>query len=197
MVGKPVICQCPKCLKATPVEIGYCHCGCGELVNKYRKRINRYLPNHHLRKRVGPPPGVDAKYDPEDEALVMSRSWYVNSNGYLAGQEKGHKHVYLHRVIMSAPKDMQVDHINGDKLDNRRSNLRIVNGAHNSQNIGMLNPRSESGIRGVNRAGKRWRARAKMGGQEKHIGHFDTPNEAAKAIHEWRLKNMPGYIARA
>lgn len=66
-----------------------------------------------------------------DAELVDSlciHKWCVGSGYVRRGQKLpngGYKNIYIHRQIMNAPDDMTVDHINGDKLDNRRSNLRI------------------------------------------------------------------------
>lgn len=80
----------------------------------------------------------------------------------------------LHRVITDCPEGMQVDHINGDGLDNRRSNLRIVTKGQNQMNarkrLGCLSP-----YKGVTRNKKRWSASC----NRVHIGTYDTQEEAA------------------
>jgi hypothetical protein len=45
-----------------------------------------------------------------------------------------HKTIYMHRVILDAPDTMEVDHINGDTLDNRRCNIRLATGSMNQKN---------------------------------------------------------------
>lgn len=102
--------------------------------------------------------------------------WYAYSSE--ARRETGH--FYMHRFLTDAPKGMVVDHINGDRLDNRRANLRVCkhwqNLANNEQAIG------ESGYRGVIKARSgRFTARLKRNGKNLYFGTFDTPEEAARA----------------
>jgi len=59
---------------------------------------------------------------------------YDKSNGYYRCKKKGEKYIYLHRLIIGAKKDEIVDHINGNKHDNRRSNLRIASASLNCYN---------------------------------------------------------------
>jgi hypothetical protein len=67
--------------------------------------------------------------------LVLGSEWYVTQNGYLRRfwidlGGKWHSE-FLHRLIMSPPKGMEVDHVNGNKADNRRENLRVCTHAEN------------------------------------------------------------------
>lgn len=73
------------------------------------------------------------RIDSSDRGVVEGIRWHMTSCGY-AARRSGRKIIGLHREIMSPPTHLEVDHINGDPLDNRRSNLRIVTHAENLQN---------------------------------------------------------------
>lgn len=98
-------------------------------------------------------------------------TYYVMGHGGLVGQPK--KNISLHRYLKDDPKNYVVDHINGDTLDNRFSNLRIV-----SQSINNLN-RKNCGV--VNYKG-RWEATFKFKGVKHSFGMFDTEEEARKVV---------------
>lgn len=88
--------------------------------------------------------------------------------------------VYMHRVIMDAPAGVEVDHQDGDGLNNRRSNLRLSTRSQNERNKG---PRKDntSGYKGVFRDQNRWRAALSQDGKTVHLGSFRTPEAAARA----------------
>ncbi len=88
--------------------------------------------------------------------------------------------VRMHRLLMNAPKNKQVDHINHNTLDNRKCNLRIVSPRQNMQNREV---KSASRYPGVywERSHNRWRARIVIDGKPKHLGYFKDECEAAKA----------------
>ena len=95
------------------------------------------------------------------------------------------KDQHLQRLIMETPPRMVTDHINGDTLDNRRSNLRICTNAENSRNCARVTT-SRSGYKGVhcakaNRSKLPWRARIKHNYIEIQLGTFATKEEAARA----------------
>ena len=92
------------------------------------------------------------------------------------------KAIYIHRVVANAPTGMEVDHINRDGLDNRRENLRICTPTENKQNRGLYS-NNTSGYKGVRfHAGRRkYYSEIRVGGRRKHLGAFDTPEEAARA----------------
>lgn len=97
---------------------------------------------------------------------------------------------YLHRMILGCPANRQVDHINGDRLDNRRSNLRIVTSLDNNKNH-SLNKRNTSGYNGVyydKRSGK-WVAQASINNKTTYLGKFATKEDAINCRKAFDLEN--------
>src|SRR3954464_1039854 len=82
--------------------------------------------------RRGPLRG-HAIIDDADAHLVAGRTWYLDASGYAQSETK--ERVRLHRLLMQPPFGFEVDHRNGDKLDCRRANMRIVSHAQNAQNV--------------------------------------------------------------
>lgn len=95
----------------------------------------------------------------------------------------------MHRIIMSAPKGMVVDHINHDTLDNRKCNLRVCT---NSQNLMNSRKRSNntSGYKGVfwDKDIHKWRAQITVGKKQKYLGSFISKSDAALAYNEASLE---------
>jgi hypothetical protein len=105
--------------------------------------------------------------------------WSLNGRGYAARWKDGTM-VTLHRVIMSAPSGVEVDHINRQRLDNRRCNLRLADRGGNARNCGR-NRKNTSGYKGVHRVGRngRWGAAVVYEGENHWLGVFATAEEAA------------------
>ena len=125
----------------------------------------------------------------EDFKRVNELSWSFISNDrdYVVTTIKspiGRKRVMMARFILNAPDGMVVDHINGDCLDNRRENLRIVTYAKNSQNrdIPSNNTTGFKGIRVIPNG--RWRAAIMSEGVYYNLGTFPDKFAAAKAYNE-------------
>jgi len=79
-------------------------------------------------------------FDLEDYELISERIWTRNKQGYFISKYRTHKNqILLHRLIIGSPKGMDIDHINGDKQDNRRLNLRITTRQQNSFNKHPIN----------------------------------------------------------
>lgn len=133
--------------------------------------------------------GRVALVDDEDYELISQFTWHYTTRGYaMRSQRIGRIHkvgILMHRYIMSAPKDMHVDHINGDTLDNRRCNLRLASPSqnqHNKRKTKLYN--TSSRFKGVtwHKHNKKWQAAiGGKGRQTRYIGQFTTQEEAARA----------------
>ncbi len=140
--------------------------------------------------------GKVALIDDEDAERVLAHKWtlltinrkdkityYARRNVAPQGWRKGRqKSILLHRFILDAPDGVQVDHINHDGLDNRRSNLRLATNAQNHCNI--PSHRNQFGFRGIEspkRFNGGYGARIKVNGEVVRIGPFKTAEEAARA----------------
>ena len=116
------------------------------------------------------------------EKFVKGYIFGLDKKGYVvySSRKDGLNNKYLHRIIMDAPDDKMVDHINGNKRDNRRENLRLCNRAENGRNRGKQSTNT-SGFKGVcwkKHAGK-WQAQIRVDdGKRKHLGYFDDPETA-------------------
>jgi hypothetical protein len=105
--------------------------------------------------------------------------------------------LWMHRVIMNTPDGFDTDHINGDRLDNRRENLRICTHIENMQNQGKRE-NNTSGYKGVtfHKREKKWRAQVQMQGKRKTVGSYTSKEEAYLAYCE-AAKKYHGDFANA
>lgn len=143
--------------------------------------------------------------DDQDFDWLNQWRWIVhNRNGKLyaargkyekLGFKKYRTHtISMHRVIMNAIIGQEVDHINGESLDNRRVNLRLTDRYGNNQNA-RVRKDSLSGYKGVcfYKSTNKWRAYIGTGEKLKHIGYFNTPQEAALAYNQEAIKRFGEY----
>lgn len=89
----------------------------------------------------------------------------------------------MHRFILPCPDGMVIDHINGNKIDNRRENLRVCTIAQNAANR-KVNANSKTGYRGVIRTENKnlpYKAHCSAGGTYRNLGNYKTAEEAARA----------------
>lgn len=138
--------------------------------------------------RILLPHGFFAIVDDEDFCALSKWKWHMNHNGYavrdIRVENNRRAPCGMHRQIMGlAYKDgKQIDHINGNKLDNRKSNLRVCLNEENIRNRNTYSNNS-SGFKGVHWhvKDKKWHARIRINGKGIHLGVFDDPKVAYDA----------------
>jgi hypothetical protein len=119
--------------------------------------------------------GVTVKIDRKDLALLREPGWCVGQTykGYLyVMRKRNRKTQYFHRLLVNAPERMEVDHINHDTLDNRRSNLRIVTTRQNQLNSAKAQRPGVALHKGS------WRARIRMPDGKRPEKYFPTQEAA-------------------
>lgn len=124
--------------------------------------------------------------DPEDEHYLTKYAWrafhtrgltYVRARPRAAG---GRISLFLHNIIMNAPPGVEVDHRNGNGLDNRRANLRLATRSRNNSNRKLQG--GTSPFKGVSwhKQAEKWRAQI-TDGKAYHLGLFISEEDAARA----------------
>lgn len=135
-----------------------------------------------------------AKVDASDAALVAGRRWRRTHYGYaISGSRSKGTDVLMHRLLLGLPHGdrRQGDHRNGDRLDCRRENLRVVTSAQNAQNQAAKG--GTSSHRGVSfrKDTGRWTGYVKVNYRRHCAGCFATEAEAVEAVRALRAQLMP------
>lgn len=194
---KRVLCLCD-CGKQK--EVDYCNlingstqsCGCQkqQKLSKFLKKTNQYdlSGEYGIGYTLN---GEQFLFDIEDYDIIKQYCWHKNDRGYIATNiypenNKNNKKaiLFLHRLILNLKKGDGniVDHKDRDKLNNRKSNLRITTQANNCNNK-SLGKRNSTGVLGVGFSKEKKAYRASIGKNNKfiHLGYFPNKNDAIKA----------------
>lgn len=143
--------------------------------------------------------GKAALVDDADFEALSRYPWFLGKGGYAVRNSRGliRRHIYMHREVLNTPTGLDTDHVNGNRLDNQRANLRVATRSQNMANskVGKAN---RSGYKGVHFDTQRqkYRASIRIGGKLKHLGVFTSP-EYAKAAYDDFAKNLHGDFARS
>lgn len=115
-------------------------------------------------------------------ARVKGRNIYINRKAKIKDNLVT---IYLHREILNAQPGQIVDHIDGDTLNNRRSNLRLASYSQNGANSTKRRANT-SGYKGVtwDKHRKKWMAAIRVNYKRMYLGRFNTKEEAAKAYND-------------
>jgi hypothetical protein len=157
--------------------------------------------------------GGETTVDDDDFEKLSKYSWHKNSFGYIVRCEyvgrtlSKNKKVtiltksfFMSREIMSAPSGMQVDHIDGNKTNNTKQNLRNVTQHQNLMNKGIYK-NNKTGYKGVTidknakLSNRPYRATIKANGKKISLGYYATPEEAAR-VYDEQAKKYFGEFAR-
>jgi len=134
-----------------------------------------------------------ALVDDEDYERLSKYTWRLHSKGYATRSSSTNgkeTRLMMHREILETG-EFQVDHVDRNKLNNQKDNLRIATNSINQFNKGKQK-NNTSGTPGVfwDRSKNIWRARIQLDGKRIELGRFKTVDEAASAVGDWREKNL-------
>ena len=135
----------------------------------------------------------------EKDKDICKYDWRISSIGYVRATING-KRWFLHRYLLKPKEGMQVDHINGNTLDNRRDNLRICSIKENRRNSKKRKTQSSSKYKGVSycsteKRRKRWKAACEIDNKDIYAGRFYTEEEAKEAYNK-KAKELFGEFAK-
>ena len=129
--------------------------------------------------------GSIALVDPDIYELAKNKTWRINTHGYpqwVSTKDGKSISLKLHELVINVPKGKHSDHINRNKLDNRRCNLRIVTPSQNAMNA-KIRTDGVSKYRGVHwkKEMNQWCASLGYRGKRIHLGYWEHEIDAAKA----------------
>lgn len=148
--------------------------------------------------------GKVALVDADDYERLAQFNWYAvkHRHGFKAARsawlgDRKRKMVLMHRAVMDASDDQQIDHIDRDPLNNRRTNLRVATRAENARNTNSRRGSTSTylGVSWETRRAK-WIARIAVRGVGRHLGYFADEIEAARAydasakVHHGQFANL-------
>lgn len=173
--------QCLQCANASKI--------------KKLKKQNNYIQKKDYCIGYTSNTNVEFIFDNNYFDKVKNYCWYEDNNGYIVTHLNNGKHLKLHRFIMSCfDKHLDIDHINHNKADNRKVNLRICTRQHNLFNKGLTQNNS-SGIIGVyyDKKLRKWIAQITVNYKHIHLGVFELQSDAIKARVNAEIKYFGKY----
>lgn len=139
--------------------------------------------------------GEQFYFDLEDYDLIKNYTWYVH-HGYLEARDKDH-FLRIHKVIMNVTEKKDVDHINHNCLDNRKTNLRVCDHMDNTKNR-LLNQNSTTKHKGVHwhKRDCVYQAQITVNKKKIYLGRFSNINDAIAVRNEAEKKYFGEYACK-
>jgi len=167
--------------------------GCIACREPRRKGVDYLVENGVA--RFGSPVTGEFTVSLKDAARVSNHGWCRRKrDGYFVASIGG-RAILLHSFLLGSRKGMYADHINGDRTDNRRENLRWATPSESARNLN-ISSRNTSGYKGVhwNKRRKKWQAYIRTHNRQQTLGFYDTAEDAAKRYNE-EAKKQHGNFA--
>lgn len=129
--------------------------------------------------------GKIALVDDDDFEMLSKNKWYYDGRYAIRKSSRlseSYRTIWMHRVVLSTPSGSITDHIDGNKLNNQKHNLRICTHSENKCNVGKY-VTNKSGFKGVSfhKASNKFIAQIQLGGKPIYLGTFDSAEIAALA----------------
>lgn len=201
---KKWICQCDcgsetKSIRGDSLRNGaVVSCGCynKEIVSKLSKIYNKKYNTYDLTREYGigyTLKGEEFYFDLEDYDKIKNHCWHKNKYGYILTAIVNNN-LLLHRYIMNTDDNMDVDHINHIKHDNRKNNLRNCTRSQNEMNKTLL-PNNTSGVTGVfwNNSKQKWQSSIQISNKKIILGRYINFDEAVKVRKDAEEKYFKEY----
>ena len=133
--------------------------------------------------------------DADYEQLMAMGKWCLSNNKYpnktiIIGKKGGkylQKNIKMHRFIIDAPDGFEVDHRDGNKLNNQKENLRICTHSQNGKNMPVFK-NNTTGFKGVKKRSRKWVSEITADGKQIYLGYFTCPIEAARVYNAAAIK---------
>lgn len=136
--------------------------------------------------------------DDSDYEWLSKFKWYIDFAGYARREIRvdGRRTViFMHREIMNTPSGSDTDHINGNRIDNHRCNLRVCTHAENTRNT-KIHSDSKTGIKGVSKSGRKSKPFSSfiyINKRQTRLGYFATAKEAQQVYIAASLKHYGAF----
>lgn len=130
--------------------------------------------------------GTESMVDDEDFEFLDQWNWRLSTSGYFIHSVVGKKAIIMHRLILQKHNlykyGLEVDHINRNRIDNRKENLRMCTSSQNKGNVGPLKS-NKTGYKGVawKRLRNQWEVHISFNKKYMFLGYFNDPKEAGDA----------------